>query len=72
MWSQLHSSINLAGNLVGLKVIEAWRAHVRKLGFQKMLDRICGLVLYKTIRATVVYKTIRATVVSRTARKKFQ
>jgi hypothetical protein len=52
----------LAGNSVSLKVIEAWRANVRKL-IQKMLDRICGVVLYKTIRAAVM---------SRAVRKKFQ
>jgi len=44
--------MTLQATLASFKVIEAKRARVRKLAFQKMLDRIGGLVLYKTIRAT--------------------
>ena len=49
----------MQGNSVSFKVIEAKRASVRKLVIQKMLDRICGLVLYKTVRVTVMSRTVR-------------
>ena len=59
MWGQLSSRQYIAGNLASLKVIEVKRARVRKLVFQKMLDRIGGPVLYKTIRAMVMSRTLR-------------
>jgi hypothetical protein len=59
MPSWLHRDFIVQGNSISFKVIEAKRASVRTLVIQKMLDRICGLVLYKTVRVTVMSRTVR-------------